>query len=263
MSGGRENAGRGGGRSGGRGGPSPSVSLARALSKLGWCSRSEARPLIEAGRVSVDGLTVRDPDARVDARRARIAVDGSTVRAPSQVYVMLHKPRGWVTTSDDELGRSNVYELLPDDMPRLVAVGRLDLDSEGLLLFTNDTRWADRITDPRRHLDKVYHVQVDRLPEQAEVDAMLAGVDAGRGETLRLKSLRNLQRRGRWVEVIIDEGKNRQIRRILEAVGIGIERLVRVAIGSVELGDLGPGTWRKLTPAERQALAPEASQPGS
>jgi 23S rRNA pseudouridine2605 synthase len=237
------------------------VSLARALSKLGWCSRSEARPLIEAGRVTVDGAVVRDPSARVDVRRSRIAVDGSTVRASSRVYLMLHKPRGWVTTTSDERGRSTVYELLPDDLPRVVAVGRLDAESEGVLLFTNDTRWGDRVTDPHRHLDKEYHVQVDRLPDAAAIGRMLAGVHAGRGEVLRLKAVRPLRRRdGHWLEVVLDEGRNRQIRRVLEAEGLTVERLVRVAIGQLRLGDLGPGTWRVLTPEERRALAPE---PGS
>jgi 23S rRNA pseudouridine2605 synthase len=213
--------------------------------------------------VSVDGVVVRDPDQRVDMRRSRIAVDGRTVRASSQVYLMLHKPRGWVTTTSDELDRSTVYELLPDGLPRVVAVGRLDLESEGVLLFTNDTRWADRITDPRSHLDKVYHVQVGAAPDDAAIAAMLEGVDAGRGEVLRLKEVRPLRRRdGTWLEVVLDEGRNRQIRRVMEAAGVEIRRLVRVAIGPVQLGDLGPGTWRILTPEERRALAPPDDRAG-
>jgi 23S rRNA pseudouridine2605 synthase len=232
------------------------------LSKLGWCSRAEARPLIEEGRVSVDGVAVRNPDQRVDMRRSRIAVDGRTVRAESQVYLMLHKPRGWVTTTSDEHGRSTVYELLPDDLPRVVAVGRLDLESEGLLLFTNDTRWADRVTDPRSHLDKVYHVRVRRMPDEAAIAAMLEGVDAGRGEVLRLKEVRPAARRGgTWLAVVLDEGRNRQALRVLEAVGVDVEKLVRVSIGPVQLGDLGPGMWRVLTPEERQALVPPTAGP--
>lgn len=257
----REQGRRGGGRPGGRrsGGGADQVSLARALSKLGWCSRAQARPLIEAGRVSVDGAIVRDAEARVDVRRARIAVDGQTVRAASQVYLMLHKPRGWVTTTSDEHGRSTVYELLPDDLPRMVAVGRLDLDSEGLLLFTNDTRWADRITDPRQHLDKIYHVQVATPVDDALLNRMMEGVPAGRGETLRFKGAQRLRRHGgHWLEVVIDEGRNRQIRRVLEALGLEVLRLRRVAIGALALGDLGPGTWRLLTPDERRALGGEA-----
>jgi 23S rRNA pseudouridine2605 synthase len=232
------------------------VSLARALSKLGWCSRAQARPLIEAGRVAVNGEIVRDADARVDVRRAHITVDGTSVRAARQVYLMLNKPRGWVTTTSDEHGRSTVYELLPDDIPRVVAVGRLDLESEGLLLFTNDTRWADRITDPRTHLDKTYHVQVEKMPDDDTLQQMVAGVDVGRGETMSVKDVRRLRnkRRDYWIEVVLDEGRNRQIRRILAALGVEVLVLRRVAIGRVGLGDLGPGLWRALTPEEAEGL---------
>lgn len=241
------------------------VSLARALSKLGWCSRAEARPLILAGRVAVNGTVVRDPEARVDVRRAHITVNGTSVRAAAQVYLMLHKPRGWVTTTRDEHGRSTVYELLPDNIPRVVAVGRLDLESEGLLLFTNDTRWADRLTDPRSHVDKTYHVQVGRMPTDAELDSMRAGVDAGRGEVLGVKDVQRLPTRKRehWLEVTLDEGKNRQIRRVFEACDVEILTLRRMAIGPVKLGDLGPGLWRLLTPEESAQLARQAGAAGA
>jgi 23S rRNA pseudouridine2605 synthase len=239
-----------------RGGSAEAVSLARALSKLGYCSRAEARELILAGRISVSGEVVRDPERRVDVRRAHITADGRTVRAASVVYIMLNKPRGWVTTTSDEHGRSTVYELLPDNVPRLVAVGRLDLESEGLLLFSNDTRWGDRITDPRSHLDKTYHVEVSRLPSEEEVGRMLAGVDAGRGETLSFRAVQPMKGPGRWLEIVIDEGKNRQIRRVLEAVGIDVVTLRRVAVGPLRLADLGPGLWRALTPEEAASLAP-------
>jgi 23S rRNA pseudouridine2605 synthase len=236
------------------------VSLARALSKLGWCSRAKARPLIEGGHVSVNGEIVRDTERRVDVRRAHITVDGQTVRAAAGVYLMLHKPRGWVTTTSDEHGRSTVYELLPDNVPRLVAVGRLDLESEGLLLFSNDTRWADRITDPKTHLDKTYHVEVSRMPTEDDIARMLAGVDAGRGETLGFREARPLTRRGYWLEVIIDEGKNRQVRRVLEAVGIEVKTLRRMAIGGLLLGDLRPGMWRMLTQQEVDLLKPPTEE---
>jgi len=229
------------------------VSLARALSKLGYCSRAEARTLVQAGRVSVGGVVVRDPEQRVDVRRAHIQVDGTTVRAQSNVYVMMHKPRGWVTTTSDEQGRSTVYELLPDGLPRVVAVGRLDLDSEGLLLFTNDTRWADRLIDPSSHVDKVYHVQVRGAVSDEALERARTGVDAGRGEVLRVKEIRALKKR-RWLEVVLDEGKNRQVRRVLEAVGLDVEKLVRVAIGPLRLGDLQVGMTRMLTKEEKESL---------
>jgi 23S rRNA pseudouridine2605 synthase len=167
---------------------------------------------------------------------------------------MLNKPRGWVTTTSDERGRYTVYDLLPDDLPRLVAVGRLDLDSEGLLLFSNDTRWADRIADPRTHVEKRYHVELSRMPADEEVARMLEGLDAGRGEVIGLRSLTPVKRRGNWVEIVIDEGRNRQIRRVLDAVGIEVKTLRRVAVGSVALGDLRPGMWRMLTAEEVAAL---------
>jgi 23S rRNA pseudouridine2605 synthase len=235
--------------------PAEAVTLARALSKLGWCSRSEARRLVTAGRVTVDGSPVVDADRRVDVRRARIEVDGRIVRAEPAMYLMLNKPRGVVTTSADERGRRTVYDLLPDDLPRLVAVGRLDLDSEGLLLFTNDTRWADRMLDPGRHVDRVYHVLVDGTLDRSVFARAMAGVDAGRGESLRLKSVRSLSGAGAgWLEVVLDEGRNRQIRRVLEACGLDVVRLIRVAIGPLSLGTLGTGGTRVLTRAEKELL---------
>ena len=226
------------------------VSLARALSKLGWCSRAEARRVIAAGRVAVDGEVVRNADERVDIRRARITVDGERVRASQNVYVMMHKPRGVVTTASDELGRRTVYELLPADLPRVVAVGRLDMDSEGLLLFTNDTRWADRLLDPSRHVDKTYEVEIGERVSGGAVEEMRAGV-MSRGEMLRLKSVRPLQRDGNWLEITIDEGKNRQIRRVLEASGVRVRRLIRTRIGLLELGDLAAGETRRMSASEK------------
>jgi 23S rRNA pseudouridine2605 synthase len=256
------------------GGRAPTgVSLARALSKLGHCSRAAARPLVEAGRVTVDGRVVRDPDARVDVARAAIRVDGRAVAAEAPVYVMLNKPRGLVTTAADERGRGTVYACLEGaELPRVVAVGRLDMASEGLLLFTNDTRWAARVEDPASHLPKTYHVQIAAVPGDALAAALVAGVetgDAGRMAALDARVLRAGTRSG-WLEVVLDEGRNRQIRRMLEALGHEVRRLVRVSIGPLPLGALAKGAHRRLTPAEKAAVdralaaaAPPERPPGT
>jgi 23S rRNA pseudouridine2605 synthase len=232
------------------------VSLARALSKLGYCSRSRAEALIRAGRVQVNGATRRDPAARVDLERDQISVDGRVVVAAKMVYLMLNKPRGLVTTAEDERGRATVYQCLTDpSLPWLFPVGRLDKASEGLLLFTNDTGWAARILDPASHLEKTYHVQVDCLVDRETLERIVAGVvDAG--DALRAKRARLLRygRRNSWVEIVLDEGKNRHIRRMMGGLGIGVVRLVRVAVGPLALGELAKGAFRHLTAAERDSL---------
>jgi 23S rRNA pseudouridine2605 synthase len=232
------------------------VSLARALSKLGYCSRAEGERIVRAGRVAVDDRIVRDPTVRIDLRRARIAVDGVAIKAPARAYLMMYKPAGIVTTAADERGRRTVYDLLPAGTPRVNAVGRLDMDSEGLLLFTNDTRWADRIGAPASRLDKVYEVQLDRVLTPEHARQAEAGVAASRGEVLRFKHVRRLRRAEEWIEVVLDEGRNRQIRRVLEALGYEVQRLVRTRIGGLELGDLPPGGVRALTAKEATSLLP-------
>ena len=230
--------------------------LARVLSKLGHCSRAQGEALVRAGRVTLDGRVVLDPEHRTDPARAAIAVDGAPLRAHAPVHLMLNKPRGLVTTRDDPEGRPTVFSCLEGlDLPHVAPVGRLDKASEGLLLFTNDTAFADRLTDPARHLDKTYHVQIDRHPD----DALLARFEAGivdRGERLALKRAGVLRagERTAWLEVVLDEGRNRQIRRVLAAFEIETLRLVRVAVGPLALGDLAKGAVRALTPAEVAAL---------
>ena len=232
------------------------VSLARALSKLGYCSRTQAQALIRAGRVQVNGTVQRAPSLRVDVRRDRITVDGQRVTAADKVYLMLNKPRGLVTTAADERGRETVYRCLTDpSLPWVSPVGRLDKASEGLLLFTNDTQWAARILDPAARLDKIYHVQINRVADDHLLQQIQNGVvDAG--ECLRAKSVRLLRhgRRNSWLEIVLDEGKNRHIRRMLDSLGVSVLRLVRVSIGPLELGDLKKGEYRHLTMAERDAL---------
>ena len=234
----------------------PKVGLARALSKLGFCSRSQGQALVAEGRVRVNGVVRRDPELRVDPDRDRIEVDGARVGAEERVYLALNKPRGLVTTASDERGRGTVYDCLDDpELPFLGPVGRLDRASEGLLLFTNDTRWAARITDPATHLDKTYHVQVDRVADDELLGRMTRGVQAG-DDFLAAKraGLLRAGTRNSWVEVVLDEGRNRHIRRLLGALGVGVLGLVGVSVGPVWLGELGKGEYRRLTPEEVAAL---------
>jgi 23S rRNA pseudouridine2605 synthase len=230
--------------------------LARALSKLGFCSRSEARSLIIAGRVSVNGAIQRDPQWPVNPGHDHIEVDQQKLRAATRIYLMLNKPRGLVTTAKDEHDRRTVYECLEGaGLPYLAPVGRLDQASEGLLLFTNDSSWADLITAPSNHVEKLYHVQVACLPEEALLRRMEAGLKV-EGDFLATKRVRELRRGARncWLEVVLDEGKNRHLRRLLAALGVEVLRLVRVSVGTLSLGNLAKGQFRHLTAAEVESL---------
>jgi 23S rRNA pseudouridine2605 synthase len=231
------------------------IGLARALSKLGFCSRSQAFALIRAGRVRLNGALRRDPETPVNLERDRILVDGQSIAAPTHIYLMLNKPRGVVTTAADEKGRRTVYDCLPAGLPWLAPVGRLDKASEGLLLLTNDSEWAASILAPETHLDKTYHVQIGALADAELLSAVEKGVTAD-GDRLRAKhaAVLRLGQRNCWLEIVLDEGKNRHIRRLLAALGIEVLRLVRVAIGPLTLGELGKGNSRPLTAAEKHAL---------
>lgn len=235
--------------------PSRRIGLARALSKLGYCSRSQAFLIIRAGRVTLNGAVRRDPEAPVHLEGDRILVDGQPLSPSPRVYLMLNKPRGVVTTAADEKGRRMVYDCLPAGLPWVAPVGRLDKASEGLLLLTNDSEWAARILAPESHLEKTYHVQIAALADAALLRALEKGVTAG-GELLRLKRAAILRRgqRNAWLEIILDEGKNRHIRRLLAALGVDVLRLLRVAIGPLVLGDLPKGGSRPLTAAEKRSL---------
>jgi len=231
------------------------VSIARALSKLGFCSRAQGERLVEQGKVRVNGAIVRSQSVRVRPERDVIEVDGTRVKHVAHVYLMLNKPRGLVTTTDDPQGRATIYECLRDaSLPFVAPVGRLDKASEGLLLLTNDSRWSARLLDPASHVDKVYHVQVRTTDPPAIVHRIADGiVEPETGERLEVKSislLRTGSRSGAWFEVVLDEGKNRQLRRIFAAVDVPIQRLVRVSIGRLALGDLAKGAWRMLRPDE-------------
>lgn len=241
----------------------PRHGLARVLSKLGVCSRSQAEQAVRAGRVQVDGRRVLDPERPADASRQRIELDGVVVGQASRVYIALNKPRGIVVSASDERGRDTVYGLLEGaSLPWLGPVGRLDRASEGLLLLSNDTVWAAGLTEPRQHVEKTYHVQIDRLPDEAMLARLADGVDEG-GEQLSARSVTLLRQgeKNAWLEIVLDEGRNRHIRRLLAAHGIGVLRLIRVAIGPLPLGQLAKGQWRHLTTEDVAMLRLAATSP--
>ena len=235
----------------------PKYGLARVLSKRGFCSRSEAEALVRAGRVATDGRVQFDPHYPT-ALNARIDVDGKEAQAQAKVYLMLNKPRGLVTTTQDEQGRDTVYRCFDGaDLPWIAPVGRLDKASEGLLLFSNDPEWAAAVTAPESLVDKTYHVQIDALPDEDLMLQLRRGIVQD-GDFLRAKAAKELRRgdKNAWLEIQLDEGRNRHIRRLLEAHGIGVLRLIRVAIGALALGELPKEGWRALTLEETAALRP-------
>lgn len=234
------------------------IGVARVLSKAGHCSRSEAAVLVAAGRVAVNGDIVRDPEHPVDASRDRVTVDGHLLLVAERIYLMLNKPRGLVTTVRDEQGRDTVYRCFDGTgLPWIAPVGRLDRASEGLLLFSNDPEWAASVTHPESGPVKTYHVQVDKIPQSALLAGLHAGVNED-GELLAAKSVRTLRvgEKNAWLEIVLDEGRNRQIRRLLAAFDIAVLRLIRVAIGPLALGELPKGQWRRLSMQEAAELAP-------
>ena len=234
------------------------VGLARALSKLGICSRSRAAEMIRRGEVRLDGVVKRDPETPVVLARDRIEVAGEQASASDKIYLMMNKPRGLVTTASDEKGRATIYELLKEHghASWIAPVGRLDKASEGLLLLTNDSEWGARMIDPATHLEKAYQVQVGCVLEQGALQTIRAGVKSKDGELLRVKraSLLRSGQKNCWLEIVLDEGKNRQIRRIFESMEIEVLRLVRVAIGTLKLGALPKGQVRALSRDEKRAL---------
>ena len=234
--------------------------LARALSKMGYCSRTRAASLIVDGRVQLNGAVRRDTETPVRLGHDKITVDGQEIRAVEKVYWMMNKPRGVVTTASDEKGRETVYDFLSERRKWLAPVGRLDKASEGLLLLTNDSEWAARVLDPAAHVGKTYHVQISALADEALLQALRRGIHDG-SDFLQTTSVRELRRgeHNSWLEIVLHEGKNRQIRRMLEGLGVEVLRLVRVAIGSLELGDLGKGESRKLSAEEKAAVTGKPS----
>jgi len=230
--------------------------VARTLSRLGLASRTTAAGWVRDGRVAVNGRIVRDPEHAVVQARDQLSVDGQPVAAIERIHILLNKPRGLVTTTADERGRQTVYRCFDGaSLPWMAPVGRLDKASEGLLLFSNDPQWAARITDPTTGPDKTYHVQIAAQPTPALLRHLVAGSYVS-GEHLAVKSavLLRTGEKNAWLSIVLSEGRNRHIRRLLEAHDMAVLRLIRVAIGGLELGELGKGKWRRLTAGDEAQL---------
>jgi len=233
------------------------VSLARALSKLGVVSRSGARVVIERGEVAIDGRVEKDPAFRLDLDKSTITLRGERVGRSERQCVMLYKPRGTLTTARDPRGRPTIYDLLPEELSGLHAVGRLDFATSGLLLLTNDTQLSSFLTDPRHRVERVYTLTVRGALEQAAADRWLTGV-VDRGERLSAKAVhvRKVSARETHLVVTLVGGKNREIRRLCEASGHEPTRLTRVAFGGLDLKGLAPGKFRSINEAELRAAFP-------
>jgi len=253
--------------------PAGAVSLARALSKFGVCSRREAERWIADGRVRVNGAVERTASRWIVPSRDRVAVDGRRVGDDTdRVVIAFHKPAGVVTTRSDPAGRPTVYDALGGVGRWVFPVGRLDRDSSGLLILTNDHRLGERLTSPDHHVPKTYHARVRGVPDAEALRALREGLALDDGTLTRPAKVRVLgtprSRQGvrsgsgdpsTWLEIVLTEGKNRQVRRMGAAVGHEVVDLVRVRVGNLSLGDLAPGEWRELGLEEVRSLAASGS----
>ena len=233
----------------------PLKTLDRVISKAGLGSRTEARSWIGTGRVRVNGKVIRTPDHWVDLERDRVTLDGKPVRGGEKIYILLYKPKGYITTYKDPQGRATVYDLVSEVGQFLIPVGRLDQDTSGLLLMTNDTQFAERITNPEYKVDKTYLVKASTRLTDEQLDALRRGVELADGPTQPAMVTR-VRDSGKYsfIELMIHEGRNRQVRRMLEAVGSKVLKLVRTGIGPLRIGDLEIGKFRNLNARETKSL---------
>ena len=225
------------------------------LSKAGLGSRVDARRWIHDGRINVNGTIVRNPDQWVDMQRDRVRVDGRPLVARERVYLLLYKPTGYITSYKDPQGRPTVYDLIADVGTFVSPVGRLDLDTSGLLLMTNDNQLAERVTNPDSHVPKTYLVKASTRLTDEQLQQLAAGIELADGRTrpADIKRVRDSEKYTHF-EITLTEGRNRQVRRMVEALGAKVLKLVRVRIGSIAIGTLPIGQWRHLTPGEIKAL---------
>jgi pseudouridine synthase len=238
------------------------MTLDRVLSRFGLASRNEARAAILDGRLKVNGAVVRDPDRWVTPGKDVLHLDGTRLRRARMIYLALYKPKGVITSHGDPGGRRTVYEYLDRTTPWVSPVGRLDKDSSGLLLLTNDTEFAARITEPASRVEKTYLVKVNGLVDDGTLAKLAAGIRLKKDEMARPAAVRRIEDRGSYsrIEIVLTEGKNREVRRMMEAVGFKVMKLVRTRIGPVTLADLQIGRWRELTPSEvKEILRPGVS----
>ena len=233
----------------------PLKTLERVLSKAGIGSRTEARAWIAHGRVKVNGTVTRDPDQWIDMQRDRVRLDDTPLEARERIYVLLYKPTGYLTTYKDPQGRPTVYDLIADVGTFVSPVGRLDLDTSGLLLMTNDNQFAERVTNPASHVPKTYLVKASMLLTDEQLQRLRDGVELSDGPT-RPAVVKRLRDSAKYthLEITLTEGRNRQVRRMIEALGATVLKLVRVKIGPIPIAGLQIGKWRSLTPAEVRAL---------
>ena len=234
----------------------PTMTLDRVLSRFGLASRTEAREAIKAGRLKVNGRVVRDPDCWLRPGEDTIQLDGQRLTPPRKVYLIFYKPKGVITSHGDPVGRKTVYDCLGEMKSWVFPVGRLDKDTSGLLLLTNDTEFADLITNPESRIPKTYLVKTNALLSDEVLAQLNAGVEMKRGDFARPEIVRRSEDRGKytWLDIVLTEGKNREVRRMIEAVGFKVLKLVRTRIGPLKLEGLEVGRYRELTSAEVAAL---------
>jgi pseudouridine synthase len=228
------------------------MTLDRVLSRFGLGSRNAAQEIIASGKVKVNGRKVKDPELWVNPEKDAIHLDGNRLRPARKMYLLFYKPKGVITSHGDPDGRKTIYDCLGPDVPWVAPVGRLDKDTSGLILLTNDNDFANYVTDPGSEVPKTYLIKANTLVSDELLVRMEQGLELKQGEWAKPRSVRRIEDRGKhsWLEIVLTEGKNREVRRLLEAVGLRVLKLVRTHIGPCTLEGLQVGKWRILKPSE-------------